>query len=132
MADIAGPGGTLVCSGFNAHFQGWSGSIVVSTAETTGFVDVGNRTFEPTAEMMSGSFVGTPMIGQAIVPAAGLGATPAFSNYKVGTLILGTYTSGSFSMPAIITAANMNRPSDGKMDVGYNFVSNGAITPVST
>lgn len=128
MADIAGPGGTLICSGFVSHFQGWSASLVVSTAETTGFVDVGNRTFEPTALMMSGSFVGTPNIGQPIVPSAGLGATPALSNFKVGTLTLGSYTSGSYTFPAVITAANLNRPSDGKMDAGYNFVSNGAIT----
>lgn len=132
MANISGPGGNFTgINGFNANVAGWSGSLNVTIVETTGFADVGNRVFDPTAVSISGSAVGTGISGNgsnsAPALAAGLGATPVMGSY-VGTLTL-TFTTGcTWAFPATVSGVSAGRVFDGKSDVGFSFVSRGAIT----
>lgn len=130
MADIAGPGGNVsLMSGFAGHLSGWSATDNVTLVETTGFVDLGNRTYEPTAHVVTGSAVGTLSTGTANTPvgAAAFGTSPTFSTYK-GAVTL-TFASGAtWSFNAVISNVAVNRVHDGKADVTFNFTSNGAIT----
>lgn len=130
MSDISGPGGNVTLpTNFNCHISGWSGTDNVTTVETTGFAEVGNRTYDATALVWTGSAVGTGQTGNSgVIPAGALGATPTFSSYK-GTLVLTAASGNSFSMTAVITNIAFGRVHDGKLDVAFNFVSSGPITP---
>lgn len=130
MATIQGPGGNITLpSGATAKIAAWSATPVIETVDTTGFVDVGNHTNEPTAQVWSGSAVGTGTSGSGgPVPSAGLGATPDFTAYK-GTITLTAASSQTYAFLGVITAIPLNRVHNGKMDVMYNFISSGPITP---
>lgn len=128
MADISGPGGSFTSiTGFNAHFSGWSATVNVTTVETTGFVDVGNRTYAPTAIVITGSADGTGVTASSPVAAGGLGATPSMSSYT-GTITLTAASGDTQAFPAVVTLVAENRRHDGKLDYALNFVSSGAIT----
>ena len=128
MADISGPGGSVGGpNGFNAHIQGWSGTLNVTLVETTGFAEVGNRTYDATAINLTGSAVGTAQSGSTPIAAAGLGATPSMASFKAPITL--TAASGDlYTFTAAISAIALNRPHDGKCDYAINFVSSGAIT----
>ncbi len=127
MADISGPGGSFTSiTGFNAHFSGWSASLNVTTVETTGFAEVGNRTYAPTAIVMTGSADGTGITASTPIAAGGIGATPSMSSYT-GTITLQSASGNTQSFPAVVSLVAENRRHDGKLDYALNFVSSGPI-----
>jgi len=129
---IQGPGGSITMpSGCNAKLGAWTATPVIETVDTTGFEDNGNHTNEPVAQVWTGSAMGTGQSGNAgPIPQTGLGGTPDFTAYK-GTVTLGAKsTTNTYSFAAVITAVPLDRVHNGKMNVMYNFISSGAITPV--
>ncbi len=130
MADISGPGGSITLpSGFACHFQGWSGTILPTVVENTGFAENGNRTSLVTAQIVIGSAHGTAMTGQTMLPSGITGATPTLSSY-IGTVTLLAYTNGTMSFNATITAIPLGREALGKMEYGVSFQSNGPLLGV--
>lgn len=130
MADISGPGGNAtMMSGVVLHISAWSGTLNVTTVENTGFVEVGNRSYLATAQVFTGSVVGTGESGanNTPIPSAGLGATPSFSSYT-GSITLTAASGCTYAFPAVLSSVNLGRPNDGKYDVTANFMSSGAIT----
>jgi len=129
-ADISGPGGSFTGpSGFNMHFSGWSATLNPTTVETTGFAEVGNRTYDVTAIVVTGTADGTIQNGNSTTPvaASGLSSSPTMSAYG-GTVTL-TFASGNtWAFPSKITGLAINRRHDGKADGALSFVSSGAIT----
>lgn len=126
--DISGPGGSLILTGFTgftAHIAGWVGSMNITTVETSGFTDLGTRTYAPTALMMSGSFDGTGQTGAgANLPSAG--SAPTMTSY-IGSLTLATQTGHYFAMNAVISGMTFSRRFDGKLDIAGNFLSTGGV-----
>lgn len=131
MADISGPGGNVTLfTGLTGHISAWSATVEMEDVETTGFAEVGNRTFDATTIMISGAAVGTGQNGSGtttLLPSTATGATPAMSAWK-GTITLTAATGCTFSFPALIKAVALNRPQNGKLDIAYTFKSDGAIT----
>lgn len=129
-ADISGPGGNVTLpTGFTGHISAWSATVELEDVETTGFAEVGNRTFDATTVMISGAAVGTGQFASGtttLLPSTGLGATPAMSAWKESMTL--TAASGcTFVFPALIKAVALNRPQNGKLDIAYTFKSTGAI-----
>jgi hypothetical protein len=129
--DITGPGGGVTQpTGCTGHIAAWSATVEMEDVETTGFAEVGNRTFDATTVMMSGAYVGTGQSAAGsttLLPATALGATPAMSAWQ-GTLTLTATTGCTFSFNALIKAVALNRPQNGKLDIAYTFKSSGPIT----
>ena len=131
-SDIDGPGGgATMPTGFTIHSSGWSATLNFTAVETTGFAEVGNRTFDATAVNLVGSLVGTGQTSNTLNPGASLGSTPAFSNQK-GTITLMATTGCTWSFTGLITSTGLGRVHDGTLEVGYNFVSSGPITQTWT
>lgn len=137
--DISGPGGSVTLpSGMNAHLAAWSATIELEDVETTGFVEVGNRTFDATTVMMSGAAVGTGQTGggtaSTLVSASALGTAPAMTAWKGAITLISTggtvttATAGYSMTAALIKAVALNRAQNGKLDVAYTFKSSGPIT----
>ena len=129
VADISGPGGGVTQpTGCTGHISAWSATVEMEDVETTGFAEVGNRTFDATTVMISGAYVGTGQSGQsALLPATGLGSTPAMSAWQASMTL--TAASGcTLAFTALIKAVALNRPQNGKLDIAYTFKSSGAIT----
>lgn len=129
--DISGPGGNVTLpTGFTGHISAWSATVETEDVETTGFAEVGNRTFDATTVMISGAAVGTGQSGAGsttLLPSTGLGATPTMSAWKASMTL--TATSGcTFAFTALVKAVALNRPQNGKLDIAYTFKSSGAIT----
>ena len=134
MSDISGPGGGVTLpTGFVIHVQGWTARQILTDVETTGFVEIGNRTFDATALHFEGNATGTGQTGTSstLVPTAALGTSPTFSSYKAALTL--TAASGvTWAFSAIIRIDSMRRMHDGKYDVDLAFKSSGAITMVNT
>lgn len=135
-ADISGPGGNFSgATGFVCHVAAWSATVELEDVETTGFAEVGNRTFDATTVMLSGAAVGTGQFAAGtttILPSTGLGATPAMSAWKVAAMVLTSATGCTFTFPALIKAVAFNRPQNGKLDVAITFKSTGTIVQAWT
>lgn len=130
MADISGPGGNVtLMSGQVIHVSAWSATLNITTVENTGFDALGDRTYLNTAQVMTGSVVGTGESGanNTPIPAAGLGATPSFAAYA-GTMTLTAASGCTYAFPMVLSSVNLGRPNDGKYDVTSNFMSSGHIT----
>ncbi len=128
MADISGPGGNFSSiSGFNQHFSGWSAILNVTNVENTGFAEVGNRTYLPTAQVITGSATGTGVQSSSIWASGITGSTPSMSSYT-GTITLTNWSGGTCSFNANVTAVAVSRQFDGKADIGLSFTSSGPIT----
>ena len=130
MADIAGPGGAFSSvSGFAAHFSGWAANLIPTIVENTGFVEVGNRTSLPTAQIIVGSAHGTGAGGATMIPSALSGATPTMASYQ-GTVTLTAASGSTMSFLASVTTISLGREHDGKMEYAINFQSSGAFIGV--
>ncbi len=128
MADISGPGGNFTSiTGFTAHFSGWSATLNVTLGENTGFAENGNRTSLPTAQIITGSAVGTGVAGSSFFASTVTGATPTMSSYT-GTITRTAASGSTCSFNANVSAVALNRQFDGKMDYGISFQSSGPLT----
>lgn len=140
VTDITGPGGNATLpTGMSVHGSAWSATIELEDVETTGFVEVGNRTFDATTVMISGAIVGTGQGGggtaSQLVSTTGLGTAPSMTAWT-GTVVLtggygGTYSgtnSMNVSFNAVMKSVALNRPQNGKLDAAYTFKSSGPIT----
>lgn len=131
LTDISGPGGGVTLpTGCTGHIAAWSATVEMEDVETTGFAEVGNRTFDATTIMISGAFVGTGQQGSGsntLLPSTATGSTPAMSAWK-STITLTAATGCTFAFPVLIKAVALNRPQNGKLDIAYTFKSTGAIT----
>lgn len=132
-SDISGPGGNFSFAGVIGHISAWSASLVLEDVETTGFAEVGNRTFDATTVMVTGGAVGTgqTLTVAGIISTTGLGASPTMSAYK-GAVILTAASGCTWSFTGLITAVALNRPQNGKLDLAISFKSTSAITQAWT
>jgi len=134
--NIAGLGGNLALpTGFNAKINSWSASHTVETVETTGFADGGFRTFDPTITSLTGSASGTAQYDAAttaLLPAAlADGSIMALGDLAgaIGTVTLTFVTGCTWSCTtANITGLSVDRASDGKANVTFNFQFSGPWT----
>jgi hypothetical protein len=128
-------GGVTLPSGFVIKVAEWAADVDITDVETSGFTDAGNRTFEPTAVMMSGSLsgtgeydsAGTPAVSATPFPTTNLGSAPAIASWK-GSLTLTATTGCTYSGTAVFTKVSERRKFDGKLEVSYNFKYSGTIT----
>lgn len=127
---VQGPGGSITLGqAMSAKLGTWSATLIIPTAPTTGFEDVGNETAEPLSVKMVGSAVGVIISGVPATPAAGLGATPDLTAYKGTVTLYGGTTSGNnYAFLGIINGVPLNRPCNGRYDVSFNFENSGPIT----
>lgn len=126
--DISGPGGSFSSpTGFTAHISGWAATLNVTTVETTGFAEVGNRTYDATAIVMTGSADGTGQTVNTIIAATGVTATPVMSVYK-GSFTLTAGSGDLWTFTGVMSNISVNRRHDGKLDVAFSFLSSGTIT----
>ena len=126
MSDLAGTGGNFTSfTGFNAHFSAWAAQLVPTLVENTGFAENGNRTSIPTAQMWTGSAVGTGTTSTAF-PAGLTGSNPTYVSYT-GTVTLQSYSGITISFNANVSGLALNRAQDGKVDYALSFQSSGPI-----
>ncbi len=127
-SDISGPGGNFASvSGWSCHFSGWAASIIPTVVENTGFVEVGNRTSLPTAQIVVGSAKGTGQDSQTMVPSGITGSTPSMSTYQ-GAIVLTSYSGGTMGFNATVTTVSLGREHDGKQEYAVSFQSSGSLT----
>jgi hypothetical protein len=138
LNDISGPGGTvLLPSGIAMHVSAWSATVELEDVETTGFIEMGNRSFANTTVMVSGAAVGTVQGGSgtasALLMATSFGTAPAMTAWSGTITLIGsgwngvTTTAGgsswSMSFNANIKAVALNRAQNGKLDAAITFKS---------
>ena len=127
---IQGTGGAATITGFAAKLDMWSASANFSPVVTTGFGDSGYHAAEATLCSMDGSASGMVLSGEAgaaPILADALAATFGVASMKIAALVLTNITGKSFSFPAVISNVSISRPEDGKCEISFDFVSNGAI-----
>ena len=133
LADISGLGGSVSISGFVFHISEWQLTQNVTTVETTGFSDTGNRTYDPTAVGYSGSCSGTGQSGAAGTSPFGLvagstAATPTITTAKVAAAVFTASSGQTVTCTIVIESVSLTRRFDGKLDMSCSFKVSGGVT----
>lgn len=135
-SNITGPGGSVsLPTGFNGKLDVWSASLDMVEVITTGFDDGGNTTGDIVEQRFTGSatatgqFDGTSTapIPSALLDGAALAEGDFAANAK-GSITLTAATGCTYAFTANITSVAFNRAHNGKLELTFNFASDGPIT----
>lgn len=135
MATIQGTGGNVVFTGtwLSAKVAQWEATIETSVYDTSGFSSNGwEEGSTGGIYQMTGTISGTAQTDAPPI-AAGFFADPCGLSSAKGQIILtasSTATACTYTFNAVCRNIKMSRPHNGKMDITFDFVSNGTIATV--
>lgn len=126
MATIQGTGGNVTIAGYNGKMVSWTANFNVETADTTGFTSSGFGEVEPVICSVEGSATAIAQYDATnTAPAPTLSGLPSASPVAV---VLTMQSGNTWSFSAVVSRVSMTRPVDGKMDLTFDFQSDGAVT----